>query len=220
MKVSIIVVAPLLLFGCLPHRDGPATWHDVMYDCVVMQERDWSCGLASLATLMRCEFGDREASEKTLEEKLREIVADPEQRKIYESKGVTIRHLRDIAIKRNYQARVRQLQIDDLTQLDRPIIVYLTIDGEYGHFVVLREVTSDGWVRLSDPSRGMVWLSVGSFVREWKDPKEACAVDEQLGYCVLYIRRAGYEPYQEIFRKTDYNWRVLQRDAVRSLLFR
>jgi uncharacterized protein len=212
----LIAVANMLLFGCEPIRQGPATWHEVIYDCVVMQQLDFSCGIASLATLMQCEFGDPSVTEKTLLAQLFELVPETERQHTYE-KGVSLLHLRSLAIGRDYRARVRQLKPDHLAQLDRPIIVHITVDGTYGHFAVLREVTTDGWVHLSDPSRGVVWMTVDRFMHEWKD---TCTVDGESGRCVLFIYRSGYEPYQESFKKTSQNWYRIREKAARSLLFR
>lgn len=165
---------------------------------------------------MRCEFGDLSATEKGLFTQLLEITSETERQKIYE-KGVSLLHLRNLAKQHGYNARVKQLNKGDIVQIDRPIIVHITVDGKYGHFAVLREVTEDGWVRLSDPSRGVVWMTVDRFIRE---RGETCVVNGESGRCVLFIYRSGYEPYQETFEKANRNSYWLEKEAPRSLLFR
>lgn len=153
------VVATTIALGA----SGLLTWRDQQGSKCVAQSRDYSCGAASLAALIRLCFQD-DVSEHQV---LREIFADrsPEQLATLEKQGLSMLDMKEAANRMGYQAIGLKLDLQTLHHVEWPMIVHLQ-RGEWQHFAVLRRLADDQ-VYLSDPSRGNVQVSVDRFAAEW-----------------------------------------------------
>lgn len=143
---------------------GVTSWKALNEKNVIMQKYDYSCGAASLATLMTYYFGDK-VSEQELINYIKELFTREEYGKIEED-GLSFLELEKISRSRGYLSASVNLKISALKQLSGPVIVYLQTKN-YRHFVVLRGIREDR-VFLADPSRGNIRLSIDDFVQEWK----------------------------------------------------
>ena len=131
---------------------------------IVMQKKDFSCGAAALATVVRY-FWDDEASEEFYLEELAKMLTVEEGRDRVEN-GLTLTDLRRVAVKTGYQASIGKLEFSKLVKSKMPLVVGLSLD-EYDHFVVYRGF--DGyWVYLADPIRGNVRVAGFEFVQQWQ----------------------------------------------------
>lgn len=198
-----------LLAGSPASSAETRTWADVRSGCVVRQQLDFSCGLAALATILKFEFGLKTGEQDLLQEilALAQIKPSPNDRPILDKantacgsrvsfshgsarkelleNGASLLQLWCLAQMHGVQAFVREATPEFLVEnLDRPIIVHLTIDDALQHFAVLRKI--DGrWVHLADPSRGCKVYLLSSFLREWRKRQ------------VLILHRSnGYTPLQ------------------------
>ena len=181
MKLSIytlLCVAMWLVSGCAnisePHpvalsSDGlhfkkpVKTWKDFLEQNIVMQQFDYSCGAATLATLMQYYFQDDVTERDILENIVKHLNdKDFENRK---KEGLSLLDLKEFAERRGYQAVGVKLKFSVLPKLRGPILVYLET-SEYKHFAILRGVKEDR-VFLADPSRGNIRMSVETFAKEW-----------------------------------------------------
>ncbi|MEY3784534.1 MAG: hypothetical protein RLZZ230_856 [Candidatus Parcubacteria bacterium] len=142
-------------------------WQAVRWGGVVRQDLDFSCGLTSVATILKYHFGDKEITEKSLLTDFIKSLSEAELSEVF-SKGASLAQLGDILISKGYTIRNWQLEIDQLRQKTNsvPAIVYLETP-DFRHFAVVRGV-SDYQVSLADPSRGNVKMSIVSFLSEWK----------------------------------------------------
>jgi len=142
-------------------------WQAVRWGGVVRQDLDFSCGLTSVATILKYHFGDKEVTEKSL---LTDFIASvsPEALAEVYNKGASLAQLGDVLEKKGYTIRNWRLEIDKLRQFTSslPAIVYLE-RPDFRHFAVVRGV-SEYQVSLADPSRGNVKMSIASFLTEWK----------------------------------------------------
>ena len=69
------------------------------------------------------------------------------------SSGLSLLDLQKLAIERGHKAEGFRLHIDQLSRIERPVIVFIKPFG-YAHFAVLRGIRGDR-VHLADPSLGI-----------------------------------------------------------------
>jgi predicted double-glycine peptidase len=140
------------------------SWKALNEQHIIMQKYDYSCGAASLATLMKYYFNE-DISEQKLLDYIKTVVNQQEYKRI-EKDGLSFLELEKISRSRGYQSANVRLKLSALKQLSGPVIVFLKTK-DYRHFAVLRGVREDR-VFLADPSRGNIRLSVKAFTKEWK----------------------------------------------------
>lgn len=133
---------------------------------VVQQKLDYSCGAAALATLMTNYFGD-DTSEQELLDLLDIQIKNLSEEEIARKKknGFSLLDLKAVANQKGYQAAGFRLTLDQLRQLNTPVIVFVKPLG-YHHFAVLRGVAGDR-VFLADPTRGNLRLNSARFLEEY-----------------------------------------------------
>jgi predicted double-glycine peptidase len=174
-----LLLSYLLLSGCANLTDSQATsfsaggmrihkniktWKDLLEQNIVMQQFDYSCGAAALATLFQYYFQDNITEKAILEDIIKHLSQqDFTHRK---QEGLSLLDLKKFAERQGYQAIGVKLKFTALPQLPGPILVYLKND-EYQHFAILRGVREDR-VFLADPSRGNVRMSIQAFANEWQ----------------------------------------------------
>lgn len=123
---------------------------------IVKQELDYSCGAASLATILN-EFYGLSVTEQDVLTRM----------------GATDRssfqQLADVAPSYGVKAGGLMLSFADLMQLRVPAIAYVQYRGN-DHFTVLRGIRQDGAVHVSDPSWGNRQFTAHQFRRMWEAP--------------------------------------------------
>jgi predicted double-glycine peptidase len=140
------------------------TWKELKQRNIVMQRRDFSCGAAALATLIRYYWGDN-VTEQTFLVALDTLLTAGETRDRIQN-GLTLTDLRRAAVKTGYQATLGELTFQKLTESKVPLVVGITV-RDYKHFVVYRGF--DGaLVYLADPIRGNIRLPAGEFQEQWQ----------------------------------------------------
>lgn len=143
---------------------------------VVRQERDFSCGLAALATMLTYYFGV-EVSEAELLGRL-----DPRDTGVFtdslsgtdtvtsarlnilKERGVSLAILADLASEYGLRAQGVRIGAETLSRLSMPAIAYIEPDGE-PHFTLIRGVDKRGNVQVADPSWGNRLFPADDFVR-------------------------------------------------------
>lgn len=140
------------------------SWVELKRHNLVMQRRDYSCGAAALATIVRYYWGDPVTEEYFLDEL--DKLLTPEEAKDRVKNGLGMSDLRRVAVKTGYQAVAGKLKFAKLVEAKVPLIVGLTIE-DYDHFVVYRG-TDYRWVYLADPIRGNVRVSIPVFLKQWQ----------------------------------------------------
>jgi len=131
---------------------------------IVMQRRDYSCGAAALATVVRYYWGDK-VDEEFFLDALDGLLTEEEIIDRIKN-GLAMSDLRRVAVKTGYQAVVGKVDFEKLANAKVPLIVGITLN-DYDHFVVYRG-TDYRWVYLADPIRGNVRLGVREFLDQWQ----------------------------------------------------
>jgi uncharacterized protein len=149
------------------------TWKDFRDRQVVKQGFDYSCGSSSLATLINLSFGENVSEGEIIQEILKRK-NEAEQADIKKN-GYSLLDLKEAAEAKGYLAVVYKLDVEQLFQLQGPVLVYFEPKGEK-HFAVLKYVKGDR-VYLADPSRGNNRLSIYRFKELW--PGYILALDKK-----------------------------------------
>ena len=132
---------------------------------VVMQAFDYSCGAASMATLLTYGLGDPVDEIPILNSIMR--AANEGERALIEEKGLSLLDLQRFAEERGHRAQGFRISADQLGKLKRPVIAYIKPRG-YEHFVVLKGIRGDR-VYLADPARGNVRMPLYQFFDMWAE---------------------------------------------------
>jgi predicted double-glycine peptidase len=132
---------------------------------VVIQERDYSCGTASLSTLLKYYLGKSVDETEIIKTLLRINEKRGTLEEIIKRRGFSLLDLKLFAEDQGFKATGFRLDFDDLVNLHKPALVPIIPDG-FKHFVVFRG--SDGQrVFLADPSFGNLIESVEQFKKDW-----------------------------------------------------
>jgi predicted double-glycine peptidase len=176
------------------------SWKDLRAQNVVLQQRDYSCGAAALATVMRYYWGDpvNELAVLTVVERL----LTPEEIADRVRQGLTLTDLRKTAVEMKYDAIIGRVELHELAASKVPVIVAIRIDG-LDHFVVVRGMIGN-WVYLADPTRGNLRIPVQLFAEQWIDN------------ALLVIAKPGEtsSPYDNLWvriEEADIHWLNYQR---------
>ena len=132
---------------------------------VVKQGYDYSCGAASLATLLTFGLNDP-VSEGTL---LRELISPlPADRlAALQHDGLSLFDLQRLAQARGHKAQGFRIGSSQLRKLAYPAIVFIRPHG-YRHFAVFKGLRGDR-IYLADPSLGNVRMPLYRFLDMWAD---------------------------------------------------
>ena len=139
-------------------------WTELRDAGVVRQRRDFSCGLASLATLLHHYFGLPVTEDALLDRLLARDgrrTANDEMRE----HGVSLADLAWLAGSFGVASAGLELPLESLLELDRPVIAYLEQDG-LSHFAVLRGAQEHAGALLADPAAGNRRVSLRQ-LRRW-----------------------------------------------------
>jgi len=138
------------LLGQIPIK----TWKDLRDEQIVKQELDYSCGAASVATIMNGFYG-LDVTEAELLDKM-------------EADGTaSFQDLAEVVQSYGLKGMGIALNFEQLHQLKVPAIAYLKYRDD-DHFSVVRSVNLDGSVNLGDPSWGNRRFTQQQFLEMWE----------------------------------------------------
>jgi len=140
------------------------SWRELKDKNVVKQDRDYSCGAASLCTLLKYYWGDNVTEQKILDEL--DKMLTPAERKDRIQDGLSLTDLRKVCVKMGYLASIGTLTFEQLAQSKIPVLVGMKI-GKFYHFAVFRG-TDGYYVYLADPARGNIRGPVKEFTDVWQ----------------------------------------------------
>lgn len=162
---------PPVPFNGAPIRDSQRNFQAFAKDSrtlrtenVVLQQRDFSCGAAALATIVRHFWGENVNETQILVGILSTLSREELQERI--ANGLTLTDLKRVSEKAGYVAVLGKLEIDGLRESKVPLLVGITVNG-FDHFVVVRGV-DDQFVYLADPAVGKIRVSIREFQKQWQ----------------------------------------------------
>jgi uncharacterized protein len=140
------------------------SWRELKLRNVVMQNYDYSCGAAALATVLQYYWNDPVTEKQIL--KVLFTILNVGEIKDRTKNGMAISDLRRVSVEMGYLSSIGTMTFDKLTEAKIPLIVPLHIE-KADHFVVYRG-TAGGRVYLADPIRGNIRPTVEEFCQQWK----------------------------------------------------
>lgn len=140
------------------------SWLEIRRQNVVMQQRDFSCGAAALATVIKYQWGGNVTETQLLLETGKMLTVEELKDRI--ENGLSLTDLRRLAVRVGYLASIGRLTYEKLTESKVPLIVGIVVNG-YDHFVVYRGADCQ-YVYLADPARGNVRVPIPEFVKQWQ----------------------------------------------------
>ena len=138
----------------------------------VKQEGIRDCGITCLFNIIRYHNGNVSL------EKLRELTNTNEN-------GTSIYNLLDASKKIGLDAKSFKCELNDLSNLEFPIIAYIKINNYY-HFVIIKDIDFDN-ISVFDPIRGDISYSIEEFTNIWQNiiitfKKDEKIINENLYY--------------------------------------
>ncbi|RPC33962.1 peptidase C39, partial [Neisseria meningitidis] len=158
----LIGFIPNIVFAYPIFAENPASYQNIHVRSwkarrdsgIVKQDLDFSCGAASIATLLNNFYG-RHYSEAEILDKM-----DKTQMR------ASFDDMQRIMPELGFEAQGYALPFEQLVQLKIPVIVYLKY-RKNNHFSVLNGINGET-VLLADPSLGHVSMSKSQFLSAWK----------------------------------------------------
>ncbi|MEJ2574764.1 MAG: C39 family peptidase [Anaerolineales bacterium] len=132
---------------------------------VQLQERDYSCGAASMTSIFKFYLGENVTEMEVIHDLLELAKQRGTLANIIKRRGFTLLDLKRYAESKGYKTSAFKLEFDDLVALGEPALVPIIPYG-YKHFVVFRGA-DDKYVYLADPSFGNLTQPIADFKRDW-----------------------------------------------------
>ena len=159
--------ALLAIAGCAAGAGSPVekplSFVEVKFAQTVRQQFDFSCGAATVATMLTYYWG-RETSEIEVMTVLRSRYPSEDWKKL-QDQGFSFDDLIWTVNKFGFEGQGAELPAEELGKLEGPVIVHLN-KGKFEHFSVVRAAKA-GNVFLSDPVTGAVTMSLEEFSRQY-----------------------------------------------------
>jgi len=137
------------------------TADELMEKNVVMQEFDYSCGSAALATLLNYHLGE----DLTEMQVIQGLMSYGNIERIRERRAFSLLDMRRFVDALGYDGQGFHAKMENLKKLDVPVILAIELFG-YQHFVVFKGVYNDR-VFLADPWLGNTTYSISAFEDMW-----------------------------------------------------
>lgn len=160
------------------------TFRDIRFKTVVRQQFDYSCGSASLATLLRFHYG-RQIGEAEIFKAMWDVGDQAQIQKV----GFSLLDMKRYLEGLGYKAEGYQISLAELTASHEPLITIIDL-GDYRHFVVIKGARDDQ-VLVGDPAQGLRTYGVKEFAKVWQP---VILTIEQAG-APAFNRESEWRPY-------------------------
>jgi predicted double-glycine peptidase len=161
--LALLLAAPPALAQDAAMR-RPQSWQQRRYAHVVRQVLEFSCGSASLATLLTHFLGRPTTEFEVITLLRRRYPAEADWRTKQEH-GFSFEDITFAAEQLGFAAQPARIEVTQLPRIAGPVIVHLD-KGEWQHFSVLR-ASRAGFHYLADPIQGQVTMLDHEFRREF-----------------------------------------------------
>lgn len=158
--------APVQFGGVVPGTlvtKNVVSMREQRFENLIEQQTDFSCGAASLATILKYAYGYTDATEEAVLEGLMQV-ADPEQ---VRNLGFSLLDLSHYVERLGLRGRGYEIGAEALEEVSIPVIVLLNLDG-YEHFVIMQKARGDR-VYIGDPALGNKVMPRDEFADSWNN---------------------------------------------------
>ena len=167
---------------------------------VIMQQFDYSCGSAALATLLNYHLGERFTEMQVVTG----LMSYGNLERIRQSRAFSMLDMKRFVEALGYQGDGYRARIENLRELDVPVILPIELFG-YQHFVVFRGIHGNR-IFLADPWLGNTSYTLNAFEDMWYRE-------------VIFMIDTKERPTRSLLRLTNEDMRYIQEDIVRWTLF-
>lgn len=194
-----VILATHSASGLVPVK----SWKRLRDDRVVKQDLDYSCGAASLATLLNAHYG-----RNVTEEQLLKAMDKGDGRASFKDMARALGRF-------GFKAQGFAASWEQLAKLKMPVIVYVKHRKD-DHFSVLRSIDGET-VWLADPSLGNRTYSRSQFLAMWQTRTDKADADLAGKFLAVLPTQAGIQALDDFFTKTP---RRQSANAVAQLAHR
>jgi predicted double-glycine peptidase len=139
---------------------GVTSWKSRTYRTVFLQQYDFSCGSAALASLLTFHY-----DHPILEAQVFQAMYRAGNQKLIRQQGFSLLDMKNFLARLGYSADGFAVTLEKMEQIGVPFITLLQTRG-YKQFVVVKGIRKDR-VLLGDPARGVVTQSREDFEQSW-----------------------------------------------------
>ena len=129
---------------------------------IVRQTLDYSCGPASLATVLSYYFQDNVKEEEII----KFLLLTTNLQKVKERGGFSLLDLKNFAKYKGYEVVGYKMDLEYLASLDKPVLIPISVK-EYLHFVIFRGLQGNR-VFIADPALGNMTMKTERFLNLWR----------------------------------------------------
>ena len=144
------------------------SWDELKDTNLVRQKYDYSCGAASLSSILSYYYGISTSEKEILDSLLESKGIDVEQKEIIEideelraKAHLSFLDLAHYAEQKGLRAMGLALDLESLARLQAPVIIYVNV-RDVEHFSVYKGI-DEHYVYLADPSFGNIKVSISKF---------------------------------------------------------
>lgn len=165
LSVAPVTGAPIVLDGIVPgmgrYTKPIQSIRERKFEYIIEQKTDFSCGAASLASILKYAYNMDEINEESV---LMGMLENADIAVVKE-KGFSLLDMKYYVQTLGLRARGYRVDEAALKKLQVPAILLLD-DGGYSHFVVFRRISQDE-VYLGDPALGNRIMPLAEFEEKW-----------------------------------------------------
>jgi predicted double-glycine peptidase len=147
--------------------DKVESYHDLKNKNVVLQKEEFSCGAASVATILKQQFHIRKSENSILKDIFKNSTKEDINR--IKNTGLNLSEIKEYLIRQNLNVKAGIIKgkfpVKEFIESKNPIIVHLE-NSDYTHFTVLTYI-SNYEAHLSDPSEGNITMPISEFYSVW-----------------------------------------------------
>jgi len=215
---SLLEARVVIKNGFLRAEKNITSYIEIKNKNLVRQKEDYSCGSASLATILKYYY-NYEISEKEILDmvmKLKGITKDNFVQKIKEAGGLSFLDLSIIAKTKGFKALGLALDYNTLTKLKAPVILFVKI-RKNEHFTVYKGADSKN-VYLADPSFGNIKVRISKFKEMFYNREDLKYPGKILAILPIDINRVKInKDYNKIEKEKNIIEEIIKMKMVKSL---
>lgn len=195
-------------------RKNVKNWLELRDYNLVRQKFDYSCGSASLATLMNFFYDEPVQELEIVKYLLEERGLEKKKELMKEDFALSFQDLKEYAETKGYKAIGLALPLDSLKELKVPAIVYIEIRGNQ-HFTVYKGMDSN-FVYLADPSFGNMKFKIEKFKHMFYTRKDLKFPGKLLVLVPQDPSKKAHmnSDFMKIPERSDLAYKIIQRKAI------
>jgi len=157
MYKSILLILSLVFINI--NADEPSN----QFQGIIQQQNDYSCGTATIATLIQGLYGEEISEQEIVDVILKD--KDEITKQAIKETGYSLLNLQNGSTALGYRAMWRKIVPQYLPMIKQPVVVLIGLKSEFPHFVVLKGVR-EGKAYLADPIRGNIRIDYQKLIAE------------------------------------------------------